>query len=1485
MTSNRIHVVADPRTESPATASRGTDRPALSWRRAWRSGAGRLPSHRRGVLLLVVLSLLVLFSIIGVTFVLIAGQYRRTTRAEAASERYTADPQKQLDALAMDLFRGTTNVTSPIQGHGLLEDMNGTPSLTGVLSAQPQPAPTTNSANVSAPLIDLTVTSSGQDSLPVNPLSYMSYGYFNGQVLTMTSGPARGMSTRIVGSCLQTPGQQPNYPNGPLNLVLRVMAFDGISTTNFINQYNTGAYAGMAQRFVINGRAFSGTGFGYNTSVGQYFPRPSGSYTLLDAVDGNSFFFALQPNHKYFQANGLYATCTGPGGANEDYDAPDAQNMALAWQPIGVTNSQQIMPSFHRPDLVTWWQNTSTSPIAGAAMPPSQAWSNNTGHVQEKVILRPLQADHPLFSGSNTNFNPTTGPWDVDNDGDGIADSIWIDPGYPVQTAPDGKQFKMLAAYLVLDMDSRLNVNAHGNIAQTQTFVPDPNSNSNDPLYSGYSQGPYAFTTSSNNAGGGGTTGPSGGATVVQTNNVLTNEAQLMRGQGYGPAEINLGYLLNANGTAATSGATNPIFNGGVNGLQQYQQLLTGTYGSMYGEKYDGRYGELQVASGNPAPLPGYAGAMNSADDYLSSIKHFDLPYGPNGQSLFTALPGTSGSYYQNEAAGLTSYGTPSDFWGRMAVGLDFRGQPLYLFPNFSAVSLNQGSRPHTILDWETPNNPYALNLSRQAVRAAVQQQAIDNPYTAAELERILRRFDVDSYALPDRLRAVIEDVYLGGGVTSNANPALRQYLTTDSYDVASPSYQPPTELRQVSGQTGAAGTEPTQPDLVAAAAYEGATNTQNATLNVSIADLLRAKLTNKTYGMTTLAGAASKDAAIINAQLTMMLPPELLNGQMMDLNRPFGNGRDDNGNNVVDEPQEYATSSEGGWKSLFPGLNGSTVMFNIVNSMDFNNDTSSSGTSASLQKLASVTDTNGNVYSYSELYARQLYARHLYVLMMLLVDQGFVTLPGATAPATTGATWAYNATVTGIDWGATQETAITGPSGTMTTTGGQSWSEQQELTARRIAQWAINVVDFRDPDAIMTPFEYDVNPFDGWNVDGIVDTVETQTAGGNTNGGLGSNMTDPNGERRVVWGTEYPELLINETFAMHDRRVRDSPNDPNGKQRFDTTQVPPQETDNTMDQIRVPQGSLFVELYCPRPNSATSSPGSAPTQAGTNGSQAIFPGELYSYNTTYNQWYLNLGQMAPPSGGNQASPVWRLAISASNLQNGNNNNIATNPNNVAARMSAYPVTTTLDPPGDPYSCSVFNTNNKYNPGNYTGSLQIERFVWFANVAPGNMTTTGARTFYNQGIQAVNWQTANTTQNLQQGVFLAPGGYAVVGPRLVTPFGRQTSTSVTPTPPPPIAPQAIVLTPGSNNTSHNTAYTTLTSAPAARRRCNISRPPRPIRSIRPSGKTSSNRWRSCARAACRTTMEPAIIPRNTEPHGPMAPTPARRLETTPAVLA
>jgi len=64
-----------------------------------------------------------------------------------------------------------------------------------------------------------------------------------------------------------------------------------------------------------------------------------------------------------------------------------------------------------------------------------------------------------------------------------------------------------------------------------------------------------------------------------------------------------------------------------------------------------------------------------------------------------------------------------------------------------------------------------------------------------------------------------------------------------------------------------------------------------------------------------------------------------------------------------------------------------------------------------------------------------------------------------------------------------------------------------------KAAQWAVNVVDFRDEDSTMTGFEYDTNPTNGWNVDGNLATTG-----------------DP--DRGVVFGVERPEMVITETAA-----------------------------------------------------------------------------------------------------------------------------------------------------------------------------------------------------------------------------------------------------------------------------------------------------------------------------------------------------------------
>src|SRR5262249_3057608 len=132
-----------------------------------------------------------------------------------------------------------------------------------------------------------------------------------------------------------------------------------------------------------------------------------------------------------------------------------------------------ILPSFHRPDLVNYW-NVKASLATNTAL-------------LEQVMLRPIGSikingaavahpDHPNFTGSNPSFDAVNGPWDVDNDADGTPDSVWLDLGYPVQVPSDGRLYKPLVAILCVDLDGRLNLNAHGTTEQiaashTQTWT------------------------------------------------------------------------------------------------------------------------------------------------------------------------------------------------------------------------------------------------------------------------------------------------------------------------------------------------------------------------------------------------------------------------------------------------------------------------------------------------------------------------------------------------------------------------------------------------------------------------------------------------------------------------------------------------------------------------------------------------------------------------------------------------------------------------------------------------------------------------------------------------------------------------------------------------------------------------------------------------------------------------------------------------------
>ena len=91
------------------------------------------------------------------------------------------------------------------------------------------------------------------------------------------------------------------------------------------------------------------------------------------------------------------------------------------------------------------------------------AWADSAAR-----ILRPRRLDgNDAGDVSRPVPDPTTGQitYDVDNDGDGITDSVWLDLGYPARPDSSGRLYKPLFAFMVIGLNGRIPLNTAGNLA------------------------------------------------------------------------------------------------------------------------------------------------------------------------------------------------------------------------------------------------------------------------------------------------------------------------------------------------------------------------------------------------------------------------------------------------------------------------------------------------------------------------------------------------------------------------------------------------------------------------------------------------------------------------------------------------------------------------------------------------------------------------------------------------------------------------------------------------------------------------------------------------------------------------------------------------------------------------------------------------------------------------------------------------------------
>src|SRR6185437_10348032 len=96
----------------------------------------------------------------------------------------------------------------------------------------------------------------------------------------------------------------------------------------------------------------------------------------------------------------------------------------------------------------------------GPLGPQNPNWYDTSKPWLKYLVLRPRPAD------MTAEFPPPESDGgDVKNliDSPGGNDSVWLDLGFPILQAPDGRRFKPLFAPLVVDLDNRINLNVHGN--------------------------------------------------------------------------------------------------------------------------------------------------------------------------------------------------------------------------------------------------------------------------------------------------------------------------------------------------------------------------------------------------------------------------------------------------------------------------------------------------------------------------------------------------------------------------------------------------------------------------------------------------------------------------------------------------------------------------------------------------------------------------------------------------------------------------------------------------------------------------------------------------------------------------------------------------------------------------------------------------------------------------------------------------------------
>ena len=293
------------------------------------------------------------------------------------------------------------------------------------------------------------------------------------------------------------------------------------------------------------------------------------------------------------------------------------------------------------------------SGAAGATQPNNEAWDGFDGENPFLAFLEPDSSSvsrtivrHPSYYPGLASLSALD---TIDNDGDGVDDGVFLDWGLPSFPTASGT-IDLHASALIVDLDGRFNVNAHGSLANMPIRV------------SGALQSESIYAGSNPNW-------PRNASSFPDRSGIQGELNLVPLGSGVGPAEVNADHMFSTpalNATAARGANGEPL--GRPNPSEQIAGLFT-TGGHSADASYGQRPDSGRFTTGTDTPQVGavegrYGGRGADQAGIRDRIlkNQFTQLVGTND----VCLPGAPNGNSTDDQAGdaiMSAYGVPADWW------------------------------------------------------------------------------------------------------------------------------------------------------------------------------------------------------------------------------------------------------------------------------------------------------------------------------------------------------------------------------------------------------------------------------------------------------------------------------------------------------------------------------------------------------------------------------------------------------------------------------------------------------------------------------------------------------------------------------------------------------------------------------------------------------------------------------------------------------